>query len=222
MIDLHCHILPGVDDGPAKSAETLEMCRMAAKDGVSQIVATPHIRPGEDYLDMEAVGRLCEGLNQLLAKQDMSLNVLPGGEVALAPDLVARAREGSLHTLGGGGRYFCLELAEAQVGRGLEDMIFELKLLGLTPIITHPERTGAHAPDFDWIARLVELGCFSQITAMSLTGELGQAHGQGLRAYAGPEPGPSGGQRRPFALLAAAAALGRPQAANRAARRGGG
>lgn len=174
MIDLHCHILPGLDDGAAKGSDTLKMCRMAAEDGITHVVATPHIHPSTPYVSMDAVKKLCNGLNSILERQGIPLTVLPGGEVALTPDLVKRAKDGSLHTLCDNGRYFFLELADAQPGKGLEDIIFEMKLQGITPIIAHPERTGAQAPSLDWIVRLVELGCLSQITAMSLTGDLGK------------------------------------------------
>ena len=174
MIDLHCHILPGLDDGPSDMAKSLAMCRMAAQDGITHVVATPHLGPVAYNVEASAIPQAVAQLQQALNKENIPLEIICGAEVNLAYDLVESARTNKLPFINNTDRYFSLELNEAQVSQGLEKMIFDLKLMGITPIITHPERTNSGGRDWTWLARLLELGCLSQITAMSLTGEFGR------------------------------------------------
>lgn len=174
MIDLHCHILPGLDDGPADIEQALAMCRMAAQDGITHVVATPHLGPIAYNVEASSIPTAVTLLQEALNKENIQLEIICGAEVNLAYDLVESARKKELPFINHTGRYFSLELNEAQVSQGLEKMIFELKLMGITPIVTHPERTNSGGRDWSWLARLLELGCLSQITAMSLTGDFGK------------------------------------------------
>jgi len=174
MIDLHCHILPGLDDGPADLGQSLAMCRQAAADGITHLVATPHLRPPVYAAEKPDIQAALTKLREALTKDGIALTLISGAEVNLVADLPALARGQRLPFINDNGRYFFLELNEARLSEGLEGMIFELKLLGITPILTHPERTQAGGRDWQWLARLVELGCLTQVTAMSLTGEFGR------------------------------------------------
>lgn len=179
MIDLHCHILPGLDDGPVKLDQALAMARVAADDGVTHVVATPHHRPPAYVVSRRDVEREVVLFNRRLDEAGIALEVLPGAEVALRPELAAEARRGGVTCLGWQGRYFCLELGEAGAPEGLKDLVFQLRLQGLTPIITHPERLVDR--DWEWLAELVELGCLGQVTAMALTGRMGRPQRKAAR-----------------------------------------
>jgi protein-tyrosine phosphatase len=174
MIDLHNHLLPGIDDGAKRLEETLEFLRVARRDGVETIVATPHMKPGvydnrrETILSRVALVREAQKGDE---SQDVTL--LPGAEVYYTADLPARARAGQLMTLGDGGRYLLLELPYQQVPMGVEDMIFQLRLLGITPVMAHPERVAYYLEDIERVAASIRLGALTQVTAGSVTGRFG-------------------------------------------------
>ena len=181
MIDIHCHLLPKMDDGSNSWEDTLEMCRLAAKDGVTDIIATPHFGKAFFQSSLEDIRKTVRLLNSHLENQRIPLRVHPGADVSLEAGILDWARQGRLPTLADGNRYFLLESPDGVRAEGLDRMIFDLRSLGLTPIITHPERMSA-GDDWDWLERLLEMGCLCQITAMSLTGGFGrQARQSALR-----------------------------------------
>lgn len=173
MIDLHCHILPKFDDGPQSWEDSLAMARMAAKDGITDLVATPHFGKVFYQHDLDTIRKAVHLLNQHLIEEGVNLRVYPGGDVALDSDLQIWVKEKRLPTIADNGRYFLLEPPESLSLYGIEQLVFELKLAELTPIITHPERMEP-GDNWIWLRRLVELGCLSQLTGMSLTGGFGK------------------------------------------------
>ncbi len=175
MIDLHCHILPGLDDGPAELAESLKMCALAARDGITDLVATPHFQPDKYTHGLPEIRQAVVHLSARVAEAGIPLRLYPGGDVALDGEMLSWARDKTLPTLADNGRYFLMEPPDPWQLRGLEEMVFELQLLGLTPVITHPERIQGQGKSWGWLERLVDLGCLSQVTAMSLTGRFGKA-----------------------------------------------
>ncbi len=174
MIDLHNHLLPGIDDGAKKVEETLDFLRIAWRDGVKLVVATPHMKPGvydnrrETILERVALVREA-------AKGDEAEKVmlLPGAEVYFTADLPSRAREKELMTVGDRGRYLLLELPYQQIPMQVDDTIFQLRLLGITPLMAHPERVAYYLEDIERVAASVRLGARIQVTAASLTGRFG-------------------------------------------------
>ena len=173
MIDIHCHILPNMDDGSKSWEDSLEMCRMAAKDGVTDIIATPHFGMIFYQYKVEDIRKVVRLLNSHLENQKIPLRVHSGADVALDAGALEWARRGDLPTLADGNRYFLLEPPDSIRADGLDQMIFDFKVMGLTPIITHPERMSV-GKDWDWLERLLEMGCLCQITAMSITGGFGR------------------------------------------------
>lgn len=172
MIDLHCHILPKIDDGPQSWEDSLAMARMAAKDGITDLVATPHFGKVFYQQELDSIRKAVHLLNQRLKEEGVALNIYPGGDVALDSDLQEWATSGRLPTIADNGRYFLLEPPEGLSLEGIQQLVFELKLANLTPIITHPERMEA-GDNWAWLRRLVDLGCLSQLTGMSITGGFG-------------------------------------------------
>lgn len=174
MIDLHAHILPGLDDGPATLDEALAVLRAAAEDGVSVIAATPHVR--DDYpTTPEAMERSLAALRRALEAEGTPIRVVSGGELAL--DWLGRLTDQDLgrFTLGAGGRYVLVETPYAGWPLDMGQRLFELQLSGFTPVIAHPERNGDVQSRPELLRPLVEAGALVQVTAASLDGRLGRS-----------------------------------------------
>ncbi|MGB9804438.1 tyrosine-protein phosphatase [Desulfofundulus sp.] len=174
MIDLHAHILPGLDDGAPDLGEALSMAWLAVEDGIEFLVATPHVMEGEYSTDREAILSAVEQLNSHLDKYQIPLKILPGAEYRLEPDLPERLARGELVTLNDGGRYLLVELPPAFVPPYMERVLYELQLQGVTPIIAHPERNASFCRHPDLLQVLVCRGVPAQVTAGSLTGMFGR------------------------------------------------
>ena len=175
MIDLHNHLLPGIDDGAKKVEETLEFLRIARRDGVKVVVATPHMKPGvydnrrETILERVALVR-----EAARGDEAEGVTLLPGAEVYFTADLVARAKAKQLMTVADGGRYLLLELPYQQIPMQVDDTIFQLRLLGITPLMAHPERVAYYLENIERVAASVRIGALTQVTAASLTGKFGE------------------------------------------------
>ncbi len=175
MIDLHCHILPGLDDGPTDIGESIEMARIAAADGVKTIVAAPHIyHPGlpeaAGKADLsEVIDEKVEQLNRCLTSEKILVEILPGGEVSsfLPPDSCQRFTIN--HT-----SYLIVEFPHSHLPVNAREIIFNMAVSGLRPIISHPERNPSVIQNPERLHTLVQSGALVQITAGSLTGEFGR------------------------------------------------
>jgi protein-tyrosine phosphatase len=174
LIDLHAHILPDIDDGPRSLEDSLEMARLAVADGITTLVATPHLFRRK-IVDMQALNHpddireAVSRFNQQLADAEINLTVLPGCEIPLFSDIIKFVDEGRVLTINDGQRYVSLELPDSVIPPATEDIIFQLSSRGLTPIITHPERNPVLYDIPQKLQRFLSLGCLAQITARSLT-----------------------------------------------------
>ena len=166
MIDIHCHILPGMDDGPHRLEEALGMARLAAASGVQRMVATPHLA-GWDAAAMQQIVAQVHHLQRELNLSGIGLTLVVGCELRLSPQLLLRAGGERAHTLNRS-RYLLVELPAFDYPSYTEAVIFDLQLRGLTPILAHPERNLGIQADPDRMARLVERGVLGQLTASSL------------------------------------------------------
>lgn len=174
MIDLHVHILPGVDDGPEDMAESVEMCRIAADAGADRLVVTPHQRHprwnNADRLDL--LGRLAAVQSEvgrvprLLLGAEIRVDSELLGEVGRLPDCPVLPMAGS--------RYLLLEFPELPVGPDARSLVHELAIAGWRPILAHPERIAHWASDPASLVELVRAGALLQVTGMSVTGEFGR------------------------------------------------
>jgi protein-tyrosine phosphatase len=174
MIDIHTHILPGIDDGVRSEEEAVEFARMALADGVRRIVATPHCK--NDYWpnDRAVVLEEVEKLRVSLRRERVLLEVEPGAEVHLCPDLVERVADGRAPTLADNGKTILLELSLSQYPVDLENLIFQLKLAGIEPLFAHPERIRYFQDDSARFESAVRLGAYGQITTGSILGAFGR------------------------------------------------
>lgn len=171
MIDIHAHILPGMDDGPVSIEESLAICRMAAADGIKNIVATPHVYPGIYNNGRKKILDKVGQLNRLVKEEGIGLEILPGADIHLTPELFLQIENGDLMGINNTS-YLLIELPEILPVRCAE-LIFDLKAKGYTPIISHPERNHDIQRNPDRLRRLIDMGALAQLTAMSLTGGFG-------------------------------------------------
>ncbi len=174
MRDLHSHILPAVDDGATDLDAALAMCRLAADDGCTAMVATPHLRHelwlNEDREHLEQLWRRVRDLASGL------IDVFLGGEIAVNSESIVEMDllpEGDLLPLAGS-RYLLLEFHPRGIGPDPEGLIHELVIEGWCPIIAHPERIPWLAGDPAYLGALLDQGALVQLTAMSVTGEAGR------------------------------------------------
>ncbi len=173
MIDIHSHILPGVDDGAADWEETLALARAAASDGIRTIVATPHHANPKYWNYASEVKELTAQVNERLAAEGIELTVLPGQEIRVYDELLEAWSRGELLTLGGSDCVL-LEMPSSSIPKGMAELIHELSILGLRTIIAHPERNREVASDPRLLAELVDAGAYGQVTTHSLLGGFGR------------------------------------------------
>jgi protein-tyrosine phosphatase len=173
MIDLHTHILPAIDDGVETDDQAIEFARMAQADGIRVIVATPHCKEGVWVNDRDRVLTDVAKLRELLEANRVEVELKPGAEVHLCPDLVARVRDGRAPTLDDNHKTLLLELSLTQYPVELANLVFELKLAGLQVLFAHPERIRYFQDDLERYEAVVQLGAFGQITTGSVLGVFG-------------------------------------------------
>jgi protein-tyrosine phosphatase len=173
VIDLHCHVLPGIDDGPETMDESLELARAAAAQGTSVLVATPHVTYDHRHNTSERILEAVEDVNKALRKQRIDLMVLPGAEVAL--ERAGELEDDELAALHlGGGPWLLVECPMFAGGMGVDGQLHALASRGHRIVLAHPERCPVFQTDMDLLGRLVGSGMLGQVTASSLTGQFGR------------------------------------------------
>ena len=173
MIDLHTHVLPGVDDGARTVAESLDMARAAVADGVRLLAATPHVR--EDYpTGADTVERLVAQLQRTVLAAGIALDLRPGGELAV--DKLAELSLDELWRFGlaGNPRYLLVEFPYYGWPLALGERVLRLRAAGITPVLGHPERNGDVQAAPERLGSLVRAGALVQLTAGSLDGSFGR------------------------------------------------
>jgi protein-tyrosine phosphatase len=172
LVDLHTHILPGVDDGAATLEDSLAMARMALADGITTIVATPHRNAWTYHAELADAQRRLAEVQQACDREGLTVRLLLGGEAYIAPDLADQVRDGLALTINGG-RYLLVEWPFDEYPIYTERAIFDLQLRGIVPVMAHAERYRAVQRDLHRLDPLVERGVPIQVTASSLLGEFG-------------------------------------------------
>ncbi len=170
FIDIHCHILPGIDDGSPDMAHTIEMLRIAREDGIEGIVASPHVISG-------LYDNTREGIGEAVARVKSTTNGLAlytGADVHISRDLLENVQRGTLPLINDR-NYLLLELPTFVLPpmAEIERIIAGLRVRGVTPVITHPERNVAILEDASILQRLLDMGALCQLTAASITGKFG-------------------------------------------------
>lgn len=171
MIDIHCHVLPGLDDGAEDLPASLALARAAAADGIRQLVATPHVDTVHDY-DLDQIGRRTGEVNAALAREGAPIVVLSGAEIA--PDRLGDLGDRQLSRLGlGGGTCLLVECPYRGPMPFLDDAVLDLQARGFQPVLAHPERSPIFQEDVPRLCKLVECGILCSIDAGSLIGRFG-------------------------------------------------
>ena len=166
MVDIHSHILPKVDDGPKNWDVCVAMCRAAAADGITHMVATPHANDRYHY-DREYLQGLVSHLQQLVGD---SPRIILGCDFHLSYDNLQDALSNPARYVIGGTRYLLVEFSNYSVPQQTGDSLFKLGGCGLTPIITHPERNPILRETLLRVVEWAEQGCVIQVTGSALTG----------------------------------------------------
>lgn len=174
MIDIHSHILPGLDDGPLNLAESIKLVRDSFTDGVSTMIATPHAFNGVYECTPVEIIQKCSELSQELRKEGILMNIRPGSEVHLTHDIIAKYDQGQLMTLNNLRNHILLELPTMFIYEGVIAVIRQFAERGITTIIAHPERNETIRKHFPVVSSMIQEGAMMQITAASLTGGFGK------------------------------------------------
>jgi protein-tyrosine phosphatase len=169
MIDVHCHILPGLDDGPENIETSLAMAESAISDGITHVVATPH-SSNQYFFDYARVQTLREELQEKIGDK---LILATGCDFHLNPENLDALREDAPRFCINQRDYLLVEFNEYSIPPAMDQTLHEIQLLGLRPVITHPERNAILRLQTERLAKWVRLGCFIQVTAGSITGVFG-------------------------------------------------
>jgi len=174
MIDLHCHILEGVDDGAKSLEEAVEMAKMAEKDGITHIVATPHLFRGDlDPDDMYVIEKKVEELRHALKANGIRVKIIKGAEVHISHNLIEVIRKNRDLLVLDGSSYMLLEFPAGHVYSGVKPLFFDLMNEGIKPIIAHPERNYIFMRNVDLLYELVGMGALTQANSGSYNGLYG-------------------------------------------------
>jgi protein-tyrosine phosphatase len=172
MIDLHCHVLPGIDDGPGTLDESVAMARVAAEQGTRTIVATPHVNTRFPNRAAEIADAVA-AVNERLREDGVALEVLPGAEIALTG--LEELDDDDLAAIGlGGSRWLLMECPFTLAIEGFAAAVRGLQGRGYGVVLAHPERCSGFHRHRELLAALVEEGTLTSITASSLTGAFGR------------------------------------------------
>lgn len=173
MIDLHCHLLPGIDDGAADISLSLEMAKASAADGITVTACTPHIMPGVYNNDREIIEAGIARLESLFAEEGIAMRLVVGADVHMDVELISGLKSGRIPSLNNT-RYFLFEPPHHVPPPRIEDNLFNIMAAGYVPVLTHPERLSWIESHYGVMEKLVQMGVPMQITAGSVTGQFGR------------------------------------------------
>lgn len=174
LVDIHSHILPGIDDGSPDMATSLRLAQAAVADGITHALLTPHHLNGRYNNHKNDVIKLTEIFEKQLEENDIPLTVFPSQEVRLSADIPKALDNDDILFCDEDGHYMLLEFPSEDVPTYAQNMTFNLLGRGITPIIVHPERNNKilHHPEF--LQDFLEQGCLTQVTASSYVGIFGK------------------------------------------------
>lgn len=182
MIDLHCHLLPGIDDGPRTLVESLNMARVAVDNGIHRAVLTPHLNPGRYENTRSSIELPLSQFRAALQKEQISLEISAAAEVRLSPDILPLIDRNEVPFLGemDGYQIMLLEFPHSHIPLGSDNLVKRLLDRKIRPLIAHPERNKDVIRDCTKIEPFIEMGCLLQLTASAVAGRFGT--GAHLRA----------------------------------------
>ncbi|GEQ37753.1 exopolysaccharide biosynthesis protein [Tetragenococcus halophilus] len=175
MIDLHCHILPNIDDGADSIETSLAMAKEAVRQGITHILCTPHHNNGRYQNSKATVIAAVASLQAELDKKQIELTLLEGQEVHLTGNLLEEVKQDRILFTDLADTYVLLELPTMDIPAYTEELCFSLRTHGKVPVIVHPERNAKFREDPNRLLPYLEMGCLGQLTAPSLVGSFGKS-----------------------------------------------
>lgn len=174
MIDLHCHILPGIDDGAKNWDESLKMARLAVSEGITHILATPHHMNRSWINPKQVVESLTSELQDRLDAENIPLTIFPGQEVRLHGEIIKNINNNEISFIDETNKYLLIEFPTAEVPAYADRLFYEMQTNQITPVIVHPERNHAILKDPNILYEFANRGIMSQVTAASYVGKFGK------------------------------------------------
>jgi protein-tyrosine phosphatase len=174
MIDVHCHILPGVDDGAKTIEDSVAMARMAADAGTTKIVATPHMNHPQYHVPGPLAKAKLEEVRAAVLAAKIPIEIVLAGEIHWSSDVPAQLASGELLPYCADHQYILFELPMSHVPDATREVMWKFQLAGIYPVLAHPERNMDFERNPDLIHQYRDAGVPCQITAMSLTGDFGR------------------------------------------------
>ena len=173
MIDIHCHILPGVDDGVQTIEEALDLIRMESSGGTHTFVASSHVIEKIDFDKLDRFAEIAEEVREALRKEGMEITIHSGGEIYPSSKMLKAVDEGKPVTVGNKRTHMLVDLPMGPLPHDFDSLLFELKVRGITPIIAHPERNAQLQANPQTLEEFLEKGMLLQVNAPSLYGKYG-------------------------------------------------
>ncbi|WHH57521.1 CpsB/CapC family capsule biosynthesis tyrosine phosphatase [Petroclostridium sp. X23] len=173
FVDIHCHILPGIDDGAKDMDHAVEMCRIAEEEGIKEIIATPHFIEGDLHNDKVVVQEKVKELMGVLEELHINVGIHPGNEVFITPNLVQLVKDGHVSSLNHT-KYILVEFPMMSIPDYAQDIFYDLQIEGYTPIIAHPERNMIVAEKPDKLFEFISRGALAQVNSTSISGIFGK------------------------------------------------
>lgn len=173
MIDIHCHILPNVDDGSESLEESIEMAKIAESEGITRIVNTSHCHFDFKYKKGNELKLELEKFNQALKEENINIEVLLGNELYYTSDLIERFDELDFFSMNNS-KYILMEFSPINFPKNIEDVIYEIKIRGYIPIIAHAERYKQVQEDVNIMLDCIKEGALIQVNASSILGKNGE------------------------------------------------
>lgn len=174
MIDLHCHILPGIDDGATTIDDSIEMAKLASEEGITHILATPHHLNRNWINKKDEVENLVFEVQRELDINGIDITLFPGQEVRISGELLKNIKRNEILFIDEQKQYLLIEFPTSNIPEYTERLFYELEVEGIIPVIVHPERNREILENPNKLKSLVDKGALSQLTAASYTGGFGK------------------------------------------------
>jgi protein-tyrosine phosphatase len=176
MIDIHCHFLPGIDDGAKDMDEALALINLSVEDGVKRIVVTPHLHFGRFDNYLSVIESSFSALQQAVIKANIQVELAYAAEVRLDSEIITllSSQQLPLYGLYNNQKFMLLEFPHSHIPAGSDILVKYLLKKNITPVIAHPERNRDLLKSPDKIKLYSRLGCWFQVTASSITGDFGE------------------------------------------------
>lgn len=174
LVDIHCHILPGIDDGAQTIDDSLDMARVAVSEGISHILCTPHYNNGEYMNKKDNIIISVVDLQKELDNEGIPLTLFEGQEIRISGDLISRLALDELLFADMSNRYLLIEFPFSTIPLYSKQVLFDLVSRGYTPVIVHPERNAKFMEDPNRLLPFLEMGCLTQVTCGSYLGKFGK------------------------------------------------